>query len=200
MRGIAMKWIEAAAVVAIAVAVVGCARTAAPVHDPSKFVVLGSENATQAAVTTPMPGLDANSVPQDAIKGVPGASDVVVASGTPAVSRDRAIEMSQPRTGKLVSAVYVLLPRKFMTAVLNNPKKAKPTTAWIVTWTGVREVPASGGGQAIVKGGNSGPRSTGVGDTTAVIDATTGEQLLLTEYATPHTPTGQGATSAGVNP
>ena len=200
MSTILSRCVGAAAILALALGGVGCARSATPVRDGSKFVVLGSANATQGVVATPMPGLDANSIPRDAIKGIPGANEVAVASGTPIVSRERAIALSQPQTGHLVSAVYVLLPKKFMVAVLSNPKAAKPATAWIVTWTGVRDYPASGGAHRIGRGSTSNQPAFSIGDTSAVIDATTGTLLMLAEYATPHSTAGQGATDAGVNP
>lgn len=123
-----------------------------------------------------MPGLDANSIPRDAIKGMPGASEVVVATGTPTVSRDLAIAITQPSSGRLVSAVYVLLPAKFMTALAGR-KSAKPTKAWIVTWNGVtfRTHGADG-----VK-----PRVILDGGQTAIIDASSGEQLTVTQYSKP---------------
>ncbi|MDR3685436.1 MAG: hypothetical protein P4L93_00525 [Coriobacteriia bacterium] len=198
MRGIVNRWIGVAAVVAVGLAAAGCAHSVPAASDASHFVVLGSDGGTGAVVAAPtMPGLDANSVPQDGIKGVPGASDVVVASGSPAISRDRAIEIGHPSDGTLVSAIYVLLPKIFVAAVVNNPKTSKPTTAWIVTWTGVTQQ-AHGG--AYAPGKVTTPTPVRHGDTTVVIDATTGEQLLATEYPTPNSTTGQGVVGAGVTP
>jgi hypothetical protein len=172
-------WI-AASVATLLVAVAGCsgkAQSATSTWNASQFVVLGSEPSTENAATSAMPGLAASSIPREALKGIPGADDVAVTTGTSAITRQQAIDLTRPKDGTLVSAVYVALPIRFMQAVFNDPKKAKPRTAWLVTWTGValHRIGAAG----------TGPRPLRSGHSTVVIDATTGEQLLLTQYSTP---------------
>jgi hypothetical protein len=143
----------------------------------SEFVVLGSATTTADPTASAMPGLAANSVPKQAFKGISGAERIVVASGTPVVSRNQAIEAARLADGKLVSAVDVLLPAEVMGAILASAKTAKPTTAWAVTWTGVTQhVPA--------RGKSASKRAIRHGNTTVVVDASTGKVLTRIEYAT----------------
>lgn len=183
-----MRRLATAAVAALALlALAGCSArggSSTASWDASKFVVLGSEAAT-VSPSPAMPGLDANSLPQAALRSIPGGGEFEVASGTPAVPRQRAIEVAQPGDGTLVSAVYVMLPASYMRGVLGDSKRAKPTTAWVVTWTGVTQ--HLRGGAAGTRGQSAAAREfIRHGDTTVIVDATTGTVLTRTEYPTPN--------------
>jgi hypothetical protein len=179
MRRVALVLVAAVAITALA----GCSaekpKTWAQRNE--EFHVLGSEVAVTSAppATT---GLSANSIPLEAFASVPGAGDIVVASGTPTVTREQAIEKSRPGTGKLVAAVDVLLPAKVLNAVLvGGPRQTKPRAAWLVTWTDVIQL----GRGAPKKAAPAGAKTVDHGDTTVIIDATTGARLHAFEYPTP---------------
>ena len=180
MRQIAM----ALTVVLALSALTGCSASAkSKLPERREFVTLGSQAVT-TGVEPPKSGLDANSVPQAAIKGLPGGSEIVVASGMPAVTRDQAIEKARPSDGRLVSAVDVVLPTVAMRAILGDPKKAEPATVWVVTWTGVTQRSSGPAGKG--KTGRPAAGRVRHGDTSVFVDATTGETLAVREY-----PTGQ---------
>ena len=154
--------------------------------------VLGSTSAGESLDTTTMPqtGVQNSTFPRAAFGNDPSAAQITVATGPTAISRDRAIELTNHGLGEgaqLVSAIHVTLPTAWLRGVLNDPKKAKPTSAWVVTYTAVSSRPAGGG---VSRGTQGTPTATVPGSSparmaTIVIDATTGEQLFMSEYPAP---------------
>jgi hypothetical protein len=126
--------------------------------------------------------LPSDVLPPGVFAGIPGALDIALAKGSPTISRERAIELARPKTGALVSAVYAILPRSFMVAVLSSPKSPHPTPAWIVTFADVEQRshgPVNAAGQSRSR------EQVRLGGTSVAISAMTGEQLVMTEYPAP---------------
>jgi len=183
-----MRRVMAALAVVALLAAAGCSGSGAnstSAQDSSAPVVLGTSAATSGTGTasaTGGSGLAANSIPA-ALRDRPGGRAIALATGEPTISRADVLKRySTPAGATLVSAVYVLLPAEFMRGVLNDPKKAKPTTAWVITYSGVTQRPHLPG---IVAG--KPPVAPGPGPvwSTEVADATTGEHLFLEEYPAP---------------
>jgi hypothetical protein len=163
--------------------------------------ILGTRSSGESLDTTltPQSGVDNSTFPRAAFGNDPSAAQITVATGPTAISRDKAIELTSKgaafKDATLVSAVHVTLPTAFMRVVLSDPKKAKPTSAWVVTFTGVA-ITAYGG--HVIRAAPGGARSTQVATPTAevpgtapaymatsVIDATTGELLYGSDYPGP---------------
>lgn len=192
-----MRGIIAAVGLVVLLLVAGCSGGAAASKIPqvaSTPVVLGTSAAmggskAPSATPTATESVAAlvDSIPSTVFGGSPASKGIVEATTAPTIPRSRAIAITNPGTGSLASAVCVILPTSVMRGLLNDPKKAKPTTAWVVTWTGVTEPMHGGGyvaGQANIASATPTPQ-TRVANSTEVIDATTGEQLLLAQYPTP---------------
>jgi hypothetical protein len=174
---------------AIAVGLGGCTGggtvpTAEPRPARSTAVFAQSTVGTGSSAARSADG-SATSIPWAALKGDPGARGIVLATGTPRISRDKAIARVRPKQGTLVSAVYVVLPTAFMRGVLNDPKDAEPTKAWMVTYTGVSRLPHWGKAATAPQSLQATETQANLGDMTAVFDARSGEQLLLAMYPTP---------------
>ena len=188
-----MRRVIAVVAVAALLAATGCsgapAGSKASLQDSSAPVVLGTSAATEASGSMPpaSSGVTANSIPAGAFAGIPGVGAIAVASGQAAVSRSRAIEVVRALLGAsagratLVSAVHVTLPVAFMRAARKDSAQAKPTSAWIVTYTNVVQVssgPASAAGPSIAG-------RTRLGNTSVAIDARSGKQLVRSDYPVP---------------
>ena len=190
-----MRRVMATVVLAMLLATAGCSGKAASsgaAAEPSAPVVLGTSAAIGGSATdspAPTMGIAANSIPSGAFASIPGSGSISIATGEPTIPRAQAVETAGAAPGvsaagaKLVSAVYVTLPPKFLDAVLGGAKHATaPRTAWVVTYTNVKQ--RSHGG-ALVAGEATSTTQTRLGNTSVIIDATTGEQLLVDEYPTP---------------
>ena len=112
----------------------------------------------------------------------------MIASGKPRISLAQAYQASHLGGGVLVSAVYLELPTTFMRNILSKAKKAKPTPAWVLSYTGVTSFAPSIGPFGHSDAGGLGAQNatqqnqTHVGNMTAIVDATSGEVLETTEY------------------
>jgi hypothetical protein len=182
-----MQRVIAAAVVVGVLTVAGLAGGAARsglsgLSSSAAVIATSVESDGPSATVVPGSEIPADTLPPGVFSGIPGATDIALATGSPVISRERAIELTRPGTGTLVSAVYALLPRKFMAAVLNSPKNPHAIGAWIVTYTDVEQ--RSHGG-AYVPGGRSAPNAIRLGITSVAINAATGELLVQTDYPKP---------------
>ena len=174
---------RAVTLVAAAALLVAMTACSSPASSSSSYylapAILGTTSSGESLDTTtaPQPGVQNSTFPRAAFAGKPGASQIAVASGPTAISRDRAIELARSNASgdspaiQLRSAIHVTLPAAFVAAATRGAR-TKATSAWMVTYTGL---PSSHETSSM-------PGAAVTTDRTVALDADTGAVIATSEY------------------